>query len=121
MPGTVLLDERAADSEAFTHNPKHGEGRRSNIILNPQPSNDPNDPLNWPLRRRHLIFAILNIGSPPMYALLWHLFWHTFTNRAHKGPIFNVIFVEVAEEYKTTVTAVVVALGYNLLVTGCSG
>ena len=28
---------------------KYGTGRYSDIILIPQPSDSPNDPLNWPL------------------------------------------------------------------------
>ncbi|KAI0012904.1 major facilitator superfamily transporter [Xylariaceae sp. FL0662B] len=33
------------------------------IILNPQPSDDPNDPLNWPLWRRDLITFILSLTA----------------------------------------------------------
>lgn len=33
------------------------------IILVPQPSDDPNDPLNWPLWKRDLITAILSMTA----------------------------------------------------------
>ncbi|KAJ8612796.1 hypothetical protein MRB53_037267 [Persea americana] len=36
---------------------------KSGIILVPQPSDDPNDPLNWPLWRRDLITGILCLWS----------------------------------------------------------
>ncbi|KAL3476275.1 major facilitator superfamily domain-containing protein [Aspergillus californicus] len=43
-PGTVLLDaERTSGKD---------------IILQPQPTNDPNDPLNWDLWRKYLNFAL---------------------------------------------------------------
>ena len=34
---------------------KHAKGKHSHIILVPQPSYDPNDPLNWPVWKKHLV------------------------------------------------------------------
>lgn len=31
---------------------KHGTGKFSHILLVPQPSDSPNDPLNWPLWKK---------------------------------------------------------------------
>src|SRR2546423_9752153 len=63
VPGTVLLDEQAGHTEEQTSNLKHGSGRDSHIILAPQPSEDPNDPLNWPQMRKDLSLAILCFGA----------------------------------------------------------
>ncbi|RYP09626.1 hypothetical protein DL764_001168 [Monosporascus ibericus] len=38
---------------------KYGTGKLSAVELSPQPSDDPEDPLNWPLWRKHLNFAAL--------------------------------------------------------------
>jgi hypothetical protein len=46
VPGTTLLDEKSAHAEEHTGNLKHAPGRPE-LILVPQPSDDPNDPLNW--------------------------------------------------------------------------
>ena len=63
VPGTVLLDELAGHTEEQTSNLKHGTGKDSHIILAPQPSEDPNDPLNWPQMRKDLSLAILCFGA----------------------------------------------------------
>lgn len=66
IPGTVLLDQEAAQSEGYTQRLKHGTGGNVNIILVPQPSEDPNDPLNWSSFRKNLSFGILCFG-----AMIW--------------------------------------------------
>lgn len=63
MPGTVLLNDAAAHSEAITGRLKHGTGRDKHIVLSPQPSEDPNDPLNWPRYKKEVYTAILCLGS----------------------------------------------------------
>jgi hypothetical protein len=63
VPGTVLLNEREAHSEALTQGLKHGKGNNSDLILTPQPSEDPNDPLNWPQWQKDLQLAILGFGA----------------------------------------------------------
>ncbi|KAL7627322.1 hypothetical protein AAE478_001514 [Parahypoxylon ruwenzoriense] len=41
---------------------KYGTGKHSNIELSPQPSEDPEDPLNWPLWKKHLnLLALLSM------------------------------------------------------------
>ena len=42
---------------------KHGTGGDKSIILIPQPSNSPRDPLQWPLWRRDFIFFIFSVNS----------------------------------------------------------
>ncbi|KAI1804242.1 MFS general substrate transporter [Daldinia bambusicola] len=38
---------------------KYGTGKFANVELSPQPSEDPEDPLNWPLWKKHLNFGAL--------------------------------------------------------------
>jgi hypothetical protein len=63
VPGTVLLNDEAAHSEELTHGLKHGTGKDAHIVLSPQPSEDPNDPLNWPMWKKDMIIAILCLGT----------------------------------------------------------
>ena len=63
VPGTVLLNDEAAHAEEKTHDLKHGTGKDAHIVLSPQPSEDPNDPLNWPMWRKELIIVILSLGA----------------------------------------------------------
>ena len=51
VPGTTLLDVHDQAAIDNSQDLKKGTGRNSHIVLIPQPSNDPNDPLNWPLWR----------------------------------------------------------------------
>ena len=63
VPGTVLLDEVAGHAKHQTTNLKHASGKDSHIILAPQPSEDPNDPLNWSAFRKDFVFTILCFGT----------------------------------------------------------
>lgn len=41
---------------------KYGTGKHANVELSPQPSEDPEDPLNWPLWKKHLnLVALLSM------------------------------------------------------------
>ena len=59
----MLLNEVAAHSQAVTHDLKHATGSNSDLILIPQPSEDLNDPLNWPQWQKDLQLAILGFGA----------------------------------------------------------
>lgn len=76
-------------------------------MLAPQPSDDPNDPLNWPMWRKELITAILCLG-----AML-----HAGTN----GPLLNASYFAIAQTLDRPLTSVVLVSGYNLLAAGCIG
>lgn len=58
VPGTVLLDTQANTAELELSGLKKGTGKNKEVILVPQPSNSPNDPLNWPLWQRDLILLV---------------------------------------------------------------
>lgn len=55
-PGTVRL----VDVENKSHG-KHASGAQSDVILNPAPSEDPEDPLNWSPRRKLLATSCILI------------------------------------------------------------
>ena len=61
VPGTTVFsdDPNAAALAAYEgielSELKHGEGKNSHIVLVPQPSDDPNDPLNWPSWKKHMV------------------------------------------------------------------
>ena len=63
VPGTVLLDQQAAHSENQTGNLKHDTGKNSHIVLSPQPSEDPNDPLNWSSVKKNLVLSVIFFGT----------------------------------------------------------
>jgi MFS family permease len=107
VPGTVLLNDETTQVDAATHALKHGKGRNSHIVLSPQPSEDPNDPLNWPLWKKEVIIAILCLGAM-LYA-------------GTNGPFLNASYFEMSQQINTSITTVVLASGYNLLAAGCIG
>ena len=107
VPGTVLLNDEAAHSEALTGGLKHGTGKNSHIVLAPQPSEDPNDPLNWSSWKKEIVTYILCFGA--------------MLNAATIGPLLNSSIVVIATDLNRSITDVVVISGYNLLAVGASG
>ncbi|PNH40222.1 hypothetical protein VD0004_g6749 [Verticillium dahliae] len=75
------------------------------IILIPQPSDDPNDPLNWPLWKRDLITFVLSVTAIFATAL---------------GPILAANTVTLALIFGTTFTRIAVLTGYFLLGVGAA-
>jgi hypothetical protein len=106
VPATVFLNDEAVQNDEFIAL-KHGTGRNAHIILAPQPSNDPNDPLNWANWKKDLFFVVLNFGS--------------ILNCATLGPLINSAFLILAQQFNRSLTDIVVISGYNLLVVGCTG
>ncbi|KAI1625939.1 serine/threonine kinase 16 [Exophiala viscosa] len=60
-PGTVVLEN---SSSALKH------GKDGELILYPQPSTDPNDPLNWSMRRKIVNFSIASFYVLMVFAML---------------------------------------------------
>ncbi|KAI1431292.1 major facilitator superfamily domain-containing protein [Xylaria sp. CBS 124048] len=67
VPGTVLLADARDMPGEYREIPrtllKHGRGRNGDVILVPQPSDSPNDPLNWPTWRKDVILAIVGLSA----------------------------------------------------------
>ncbi|KAJ5774597.1 hypothetical protein N7457_009493 [Penicillium paradoxum] len=76
------------------------------IILVPQPSDDPNDPLNWPLWRRDLILAILSFVTVLCTTL---------------SSILAANTVTIADYEEITFTAAALLTGYHLCGVGVAG
>ncbi|KAE8375276.1 major facilitator superfamily domain-containing protein [Aspergillus bertholletiae] len=57
-PGTVQLEDVPQ------------EGQTTEIILQPTPSHDPNDPLNWPTWRKHLNFGLVCYYVVMVFAII---------------------------------------------------
>jgi MFS family permease len=106
VPGTVLLNDEAAHTEVAA-GLKHGTGRNAHIVLAPQPSEDPNDPLNWPQWRKEFSAMVLLYGA--------------MLNAATNGPLLNSSIVVIATELNESITNIAVLGGYNLLAAGCIG
>lgn len=102
----MLLNDETTHVAA-AHGLKHGKGRDAHIVLSPQPSEDPNDPLNWSLWKKEMIIAILCLGAM-LYA-------------GTNGPFLNASYFEISQRINTSITTVVLASGYNLLAAGCIG
>jgi len=75
------------------------------IILVPQPSDDPNDPLNWPLWKRDLITFILSVTAIFATAL---------------GPILAANTITLALYYRRRFADVALLTGYFLLGVGAA-
>ncbi|KAH8197166.1 hypothetical protein TruAng_008659 [Truncatella angustata] len=76
------------------------------IILHPQPSDDPNDPLNWPLWRRDLITFILSVTAIFATAL---------------GPILAANTLTLSFYFTLDFTWIAILTGYFLLGVGFAG
>lgn len=68
VPGTGLLSDlgtkhgnQVAINEAT--NLKRGTGRNAHVVLMPQPSDDPRDPLNWPQWKKEACFWTLAFAA----------------------------------------------------------
>ncbi|KAK7969793.1 hypothetical protein PG988_008866 [Apiospora saccharicola] len=76
---------------------------KNGIILHPQPSDDPNDPLNWPLWQRDLITFVLSMTAIFATAL---------------GPILAANTLTLSVWFNMNFTYVALLTGYYLLGVG---
>ncbi|KAJ5377207.1 uncharacterized protein N7496_004616 [Penicillium cataractarum] len=106
VPGTVTLAEIDHQNTGNAGRLKRGTRRDKNIILTPQPSNDPNDPLNWPYYKKVTIVAIMVFGA--------------CLNAATIGPLLSASIVVLSEEFKRPLTDITLLTGYNMVVAGAS-
>lgn len=96
VPGTTCLAEKLQSLEekstTATTNLKHGSGSASHIVLAPQPSDDPNDPLNFSESRKLTIVTVIVFGSCPCAATI--------------GPLMNADLVVFATYFKTDIAKI---------------
>lgn len=84
---------------------KHGKGRYKDVILVPQPSDSPNDPLNWPQWKKELILLIVGLSAAVVGAY---------------GPMLSPGFVQVSSDLGITVEILSQATAWLILTIGLS-
>ncbi|KAM7218614.1 serine/threonine kinase 16 [Rhypophila decipiens] len=92
VPGTAFMSDQDDLPPEFADIPrdrlKHGTGRFKDVILVPQPSDSPNDPLNWPQYQKEVILLIVSFTAAIVGAY---------------GPMLSPGFVEIASNLNITV------------------
>ncbi|KAK7202869.1 serine/threonine kinase 16 [Myxozyma melibiosi] len=94
VPGTANLNDQEDAATIYAHLPpsllKHGKGRFSHVVLVPQPSDSPNDPLNWPQWKKECILLIVGFSAAVVGAY---------------GPMLSPGFVVIAEDFGISVNS----------------
>ncbi|KAL8856982.1 MAG: hypothetical protein Q9178_006387 [Gyalolechia marmorata] len=108
VPGTsYLLDDASRPALAQNLDASLVKYDKSNtIILVPQPSDDPNDPLNWPLWKRDIILLILSTISIIASTL---------------SPLLAANTVTLAIYFRRDFTQMALLTGYHLCGVGVAG
>lgn len=107
VPATVILNDESAQSEVETLGLKHGTGKASHIILVPQPSDDPNDPLNWSQVKKLAVITTVSFGGIMMAGVYSALL----------NPALGVMAIELDR----SINDMAVLAGYTLLTAGAAG
>ncbi|GAA5890993.1 hypothetical protein JCM6882_008876 [Rhodosporidiobolus microsporus] len=102
VPGTSIFstDPNAVAAAAFDGVDLSTLKRKGDIILVPQPTADPNDPLNWSAAKKWGNFMVLTAGTVMCGAL---------------GPLLSAGQVDLAEQYNVSLSAISRALGTSLV------
>ena len=95
----VPAELRGADTQRL----KHGTGRFANVLLVPQPSDSPNDPLNWPTWKKDIILFIVGMSAAVVGAY---------------GPMLGPGFVPIAAQLGITVEVLSQATAWLILTLG---
>jgi MFS family permease len=98
VPGTIQLFDSVTNVEDTAHLKHTPDGK---TILAPQPSDSPNDPLNWPTWRKDGVFAMLLMGG--------------ILSGVH-GPVIAPVTLDLATEFNKSLTAIAQLSSYMLLV-----
>ncbi|EGN99475.1 hypothetical protein SERLA73DRAFT_168884 [Serpula lacrymans var. lacrymans S7.3] len=102
VPGTSLLDD--LHNRKLVDHPESALKRsKDGIILVPQPSSSPNDPLNWPFWRKCMLMLTLTYGAGVVGAF---------------GPIIGAGLTQVATNLDTSVDALSMITGDLVLAIG---
>ncbi|KAH8703437.1 serine/threonine kinase 16 [Talaromyces proteolyticus] len=109
VPGTAIVSDQDDLPPEYSLVPrdqlKHGKGRFSSVILVPQPSDDPNDPLNWPQWRKESVLLIIGLAAGVAGSY---------------GPMLSPGFVEIAKELGISVSQLAQATAWMILTIGLS-
>ncbi|EKD20278.1 uncharacterized protein L3040_007289 [Drepanopeziza brunnea f. sp. 'multigermtubi'] len=86
VPGTIKLNEDVS-AEKLADWEYQEPKKRGDTILNPQPSDSPNDPLNWPTSTKLAILVILSFASGVTVSL---------------GPMLTPGMEDIAKKFNVT-------------------
>ncbi|OJT13961.1 Protein HOL1 [Trametes pubescens] len=105
VPGTGLLsDQRIVDGHSVTIDEakhlKRGTGKYAHVVLIPQPSDDPRDPLNWPRWKKEACFWTLAFAASLDGAL---------------SPMVGPGYVLLAKQFNVSVDNITSSFGFILL------
>lgn len=101
VPGTIQLYDNDISNEDQSHLKHTPDGK---TILAPQPSDSPNDPLNWSLLQKDASYIILLTDC--------------VLSGTH-AAILSPVTVELATEFNVTITAIAQLTSYMLLMIAC--
>ncbi|KAH7146095.1 major facilitator superfamily domain-containing protein [Dactylonectria macrodidyma] len=105
LPGTaILIDKTGRGDISYL---KHTVVKGENIVLVPQPSDDPNDPLNWPKWKKDSVFAVI--------------FINTIILAAVPPPLLASSLTVLAEVFQRPLTQITLLSAYQVLVTAVLG
>ncbi|KAI0893435.1 MFS general substrate transporter [Annulohypoxylon nitens] len=109
VPGTIILADQSDVPEEYRNISrdllKHGTGKHSHIILAPQPTDSPNDPLNWPTWKKDVILVIVGLSAGVVGAY---------------GPMLSPGFIEISAALGITVNTLSQATAWVVLTIGLS-
>ncbi|CAG8949735.1 hypothetical protein HYFRA_00004054 [Hymenoscyphus fraxineus] len=109
VPGTAFMNDQSdvpSELEQIPRNYlKHGTGRLSHVILVPQPTDSPNDPLNWPLWKKDSILLIVGLSAAVVGAF---------------GPMLSPGFVQISHELDISINTLSQATAWLILTLGIS-
>ncbi|KAJ4291674.1 hypothetical protein N0V90_009569 [Kalmusia sp. IMI 367209] len=111
VPGTALLADMLGTQHQHQYHGrdtsalKHAKGRNADIVLVPQPSESPRDPLNWPQWKKELLLLIISIDTAVVGA------W---------GPMISPGFATMAEQFNMSYNSLNGGLGWAIFAIGIS-
>jgi len=97
VPGTIQLFDSVTHAENTAHLKHTSDGV---TILAPQPSDSPNDPLNWPIWRKDFVFGTLALSA--------------ILSGVH-NPILGPITLNLVAEFDRSLNAIAQLSSYMLL------
>src|SRR5579859_4973205 len=99
VPATIQLFDSATNVKSTAHLKQSADGK---TILSPEPSNSPNNPLNWSSLRKDGMFAMLLLGA--------------ILAGVHARPVIAPVTLELATEFDKDLAAIVQLSSHLLLV-----
>ncbi|KAI6432119.1 hypothetical protein MCOR21_003590 [Pyricularia oryzae] len=109
VPGTAFMNDQDDLPPELAEVPrellKKGKGRYRDVILVPQPTDSPNDPLNWPQWKKEMVLLIVAMSAAVVGAY---------------GPMLSPGFVQVSSDLGITVQMLSEATAWLILSIGLS-